>query len=129
MIAGYGEAELPDRLDRKYSRASKSWAWQYAFPSARLSANSKTGLIQRFHISPTTLQKAMGRAVAKSGIAKKISVHTLRHSFATHLLMAGVNIREVQSLLGHNNVQTTMVYTHVLENVSNTAVSPFDRLD
>jgi site-specific recombinase XerD len=128
LAAGYGTVDMMNAVERKYPKASRSWAWQYAFPSVRLSVNSRSGRPQRFHMSEATLQKAIGRALEKSGIPKKVSVHTLRHSFATHLLMSGVNIREVQSLLGHSSVRTTMIYTHVMANCSNAVQSPLDRL-
>jgi site-specific recombinase XerC len=128
LAAGYGAVDLPDALERKNRKAAREWGWQYAFPSARLSANPEKGTIHRFHISEKTLQAAMSRAAARSGIHKRVSVHTLRHSFATHLLMQGVNIRQVQELLGHKNLQTTMVYTHVLKGLSNAPKSPLDSL-
>ncbi len=128
LKAGYGVVEMPDGLEKKFPNASRSWTWQYVFPSVRLSVNPDTGQVMRYHMSSTTLQKAMARALEKAGIAKKASVHTLRHSFATHLLMSGVNIREVQALLGHQNVHTTMIYTHVIDNLGGKVVSPFDKL-
>ncbi len=125
---GYGEVHLPDALGRKYPNAGKEWAWQFVFPSVKLSVDPRTGRVGRHHISDTAIQEAVKRALGKAGIAKHASVHTLRHSFATHLLMAGVNIREVQSLLGHKNVETTMIYTHVLRDLSNAPTSPLDAL-
>lgn len=125
---GYGEVFLPDALSRKYPNAGRAWAWQYVFPSSKLSVDSRTGRIGRHHISGTTIQDAVKKALYKSGIPKHASVHTLRHSFATHLLQSGVNIREVQSLLGHKHVETTMIYTHVLRNMSNAPKSPLDSL-
>ncbi len=125
---GHGEVFLPDALMRKYPNAGKAWAWQYVFPSSKLSIDPRSGKIGRHHISGTTIQDAVKNALNKAGIPKHASVHTLRHSFATHLLQSGVNIREVQSLLGHKNVETTMVYTHVLRNMSNTPKSPLDSL-
>jgi integron integrase len=128
LAAGYGEVHLPDALGRKYLNAGKEWAWQYAFPSAKLSVDSRSGKIGRYHISDSTIQEAVKNALRKSGVAKHASVHTLRLSFATHLLQAGVNIREVQDLLGHKNVETTMIYTHVLRNMTNAPKSPLDSL-
>ena len=125
---GYGEVHLPDALGRKYPNAGKEWAWQYVFPSVKLSVDPRTGRVGRHHMSDTAIQEAVKRGLRKAGIAKHASVHTLRHSFATHLLMAGVNIREVQSLLGHKNVETTMIYTHVLRDMSNVPASPLDAL-
>jgi len=124
----YGEVYLPDALDRKYPRAAKEWGWQYVFPAAALSVDPRSGKVRRHHISPSSIQKMVAAAVRKAGIVKRASVHTLRHSFATHLLMDGVNIREVQELLGHKNLETTMIYTHVLRNMSKAPQSPLDAL-
>jgi integron integrase len=128
LAAGHGEVFLPDALSRKYPKAGREWAWQYVFPSAKLSVDPRSGKIARHHISDTAIQNAVKTAVRKAGIVKHASVHTLRHSFATHLLQAGVNIREVQDLLGHKNVETTMIYTHVLRNMQNAPKSPLDAL-
>lgn len=128
LTAGYGEVQMPDALGRKYPHAGKEWAWQYVFPSMKLSVDPRSGRVGRHHISDNPIQEAVKNALRKAGIAKHASVHTLRHSFATHLLQAGVNIREVQSLLGHKNVETTMIYTHVLRNMSNAPMSPLDAL-
>jgi integron integrase len=128
LAGGYGEVFLPDALSRKYPKADKEWAWQYVFPSAKLSVDPRSGKIARHHISDTAIQNAVKIAVHKAGIVKHASVHTLRHSFATHLLQNGINIREVQSLLGHKNLETTMVYTHVLRNMANAPRSPLDVL-
>ena len=128
LAAGYGEVLLPDSLDRKYPNAPKKWGWQWVFPSSKLSIDPRSGRMLRHHISPTTIQKAVALAVRKAGIIKPASVHTLRHSFATHLLMNGVNIREVQDLLGHNNVETTMIYTHVMRDMTKGPKSPLDLL-
>jgi site-specific recombinase XerD len=106
----------------------KEWAWQYVFPSSKLSVDPRSGRIGRHHISDTAIQDAIKNALRKAGIPKHASVHTLRHSFATHLLMNGVNIREVQELLGHKNVETTMIYTHVLRDMKNAPQSPLDVL-
>jgi integron integrase len=118
IAAGYGEVLLPGSLARKYPNAPKTWGWQWVFPSSKLSIDPRSGKMLRHHISPTTIQKAVAGAVRKAGIVKHASVYTLRHSFATHLLMNGVNIREVQDLLGHNNVETTMIYRHVMRDMT-----------
>lgn len=128
MTAGHGEVSLPDALARKYPNAAKEWGWQYVFPSGSLSVDPRSGVVRRHHISDSVIQTAVKDAVRKAGIVKHATVHTLRHSFATHLLQSGVNIREVQSLLGHKHVETTMVYTHVLRNMSNAPQSPLDSL-
>ena len=128
LAKGFGEVYLPEGLDRKYPNAGKEWRWQYVFPSDRLSVDPRSGKVRRHHLSDTAIQQTMARAVVKAGIAKHATVHTLRHSFATHLLMKGVNIREVQDLLGHKNVETTMIYTHVMRDMANAPVSPLDDL-
>ncbi len=128
LTGGYGEVNLPDALERKYPNAPKQWHWQYVFPSLKLSADPRSGKIMRHHIHSKTIQSSLKNAVKKADIAKHVSVHTLRHSFATHLLMSGVNIREIQQLLGHKNVETTMIYTHVLRDVAKVPQSPLDAL-
>jgi len=126
LTEGHGEVHLPDALSRKYPNVGKEWAWQYIFPAQNLSVDPRSGKIRRHHISDKAIQSAIGKAIRAAGIAKHATVHTLRHTFATHLLMNGVNIREVQDLLGHKNVETTMIYTHVLRDMSNTPKSPLD---
>ncbi|MBN1613504.1 MAG: integron integrase [Deltaproteobacteria bacterium] len=128
LSRGYGEVHLPDALSRKYPNAGKEWAWQYVFPASNLSVDPHGGRVARHHISDSAIQEIIKKAVRKAGIPKHGSVHTLRHSFATHLLMNGVNIREVQELLGHKNVETTMIYTHVLRDMSKAPKSPLDLL-
>jgi integron integrase len=125
---GHGEVFLPFALARKYPNAGKDFGWQYAFPSAKLSIDPACGKIRRFHMSEKNVQNAMTKAVKKAGIIKHATVHTLRHSFATHLLIDGVNIRNVQELLGHNHVETTMIYTHVIRDITNVPQSPLDKL-
>lgn len=128
LAAGYGDVYLPDALERKYPNAARQWGWQYVFPAEKLSVDPRSGKVRRHHISDTAIQTAMAKALRQAGIVKHATPHTLRHSFATHLLMNGVNIREIQDLLGHKNVETTMIYTHVLRNMVNAPMSPLDML-
>jgi integrase len=128
LAQGHGEAHLPDALGRKYPNAGREWAWQYVFPSTVLPRDREDGKLRRFHTAESNLQRAVKEALRRSGIAKHAGVHTLRHSFATHLLEAGTNLREIQELLGHSHVETTMVYTHVLRELRPPAASPLDRL-
>ncbi|MCG8380984.1 MAG: integron integrase [Gammaproteobacteria bacterium] len=114
LAEGWGEVFLPHALAVKYPNAASEWAWQYVFPSGRLSADPRSGEVRRHHLHENSLQRAIKRAASDAGIAKQVNSHALRHSFATHLLEAGYDIRTVQELLGHANVATTMVYTHVL---------------
>ena len=126
---GFGEVYLPGALDRKYPAAPREWGWQYVFPGARLSVDPRSRKIRRHHVSDGAIQNAMKKAVRASGLVKQASVHTLRHSFATHLLLNGVDLRQIQDYLGHQSVETTMIYTHVVKNMRNPAVSPLDMLD
>ena len=125
---GAGEVYIPDALSRKYTNASKERGWQYVFPAKKLSEDPRSGKMMRHHIMESTLQKAVKRAVTRAGIYKKASCHTLRHSFATHLLENGTNIRIVQELMGHNDVKTTEIYTHVMKKDINSVKSPLDLL-
>jgi integron integrase len=128
LAAGHGDVELPYALQVKYPRAAWEWCWQYVFPAAGYSTDPRSGAVRRHHVGEEVLQRAMRQAVLRAAITKHAGVHTLRHSFATHLLMRGVNIREVQEYLGHNSVETTMIYTHVMRGLGSTALSPLDQL-
>jgi len=126
MSEGHGEVFLPYALARKYPNAGREWGWQYVFPSAKISACWETGVLRRFHVSPSTVQKAFKQAARKAGVAKPGSVHSLRHSFATHLLESGYDIRTVQELLGHKHLDTTQRYTHVMKRGAGADRSPLD---
>ena len=124
---GVPGVELPFAYERKNPSAGKSWGWHWLFPQDHLSIDPRTGIRRRHHAYDQTFQRALRRAAWIAGIAKPVSTHTLRHSFATHLMEAGYDIRTVQELLGHKDVSTTMIYTHVLNRGGRGVVSPLDR--
>ncbi|PEN08761.1 integrase [Longimonas halophila] len=128
LDAGYGTVHLPYALARKYPNAESSWIWQFVFPSRNRSTDPRTGTVRRHHRSDSAVQRAVKNAVAQAGLSKRVSCHTLRHSFATHLIEDGYDIRTVQELLGHNDIRTTQKYVHVLNKGGRGVASPLDAL-
>jgi integron integrase len=129
LAAGWGYVHLPGGLERKYPAASREWVWQWVFPATRRHRDARDGVERRHHLHETAIQREVKRAVRAAGIAKPASSHTLRHSFATHLLERGVDVRTVQELLGHRSLNTTMIYVHVLNRGALGVRSPLDSLD
>ena len=128
LAEGFGEVWLPDALGVKFPWAPRAWGWQWVFPSAALSVDPRTGVQRRHHLNEASVQKAVSGAARRAGIVKPCSPHVLRHSFATHMLQAGYDIRTVQELLGHSDVSTTMIYTRVLNRGGRGVRSPFDQI-
>jgi integron integrase len=128
LAQGHGEVYLPHALARKSPNAAKAWGWQYVFPARDISLDPRSGVTRRHHVDPTVINKAIKVAVRRAGLTKTISAHTFRHSFATHLLQRGTDIRTIQQLLGHNDVATTMIDTHILQQGGQGVPSPLDDL-
>jgi len=126
LKAGYGEVYLPYALERKYPKAAQEFIWQYLFPADRLSLDPRSGKTRRHHVNEQNVQRAVKTGLRQAGVLKKGTCHAFRHSFATHLLENGYDIRTVQELLGHKDVRTTMIYTHVLNKGGRGVRSPLD---
>jgi len=126
LAVGAGDVHVPEALLRKWPNASREWPWQYLFPSATLCPHPRTGRVARHHLHESSMQRQMKDAVRKAAVPKRVTCHTMRHSFATHLLESGTDIRTVQSLMGHSSVETTMIYLHVMKRPGAGAPSPLD---
>ena len=125
---GHGEVYLPHALARKFPHAAKEWDWQYVFPTWDISIDPRSGVTRRHHVDPSVINKAIKVTVRRAGVMKTISAHTFRHSFTTHLLQHGTDIRTSQHLLGHRDLATTMIYTHILQQGGQGVPSPLDDL-
>ena len=128
LAEGFGTVYLPHALARKYPKANRDWGWQYVFPSTTRSCDPRSGEIRRHHWHDQNVQRALRKAARDAGVIKRLTTHVLRHSFATHLIEDGYDIRTIQELLGHKDVATTMIYTHVVNRGGRGVKSPLDRL-